>query len=77
MQSSPDLTPLMGEMMLFAVRGYRAGRTLESAFEEAVQDIKERVEQQQQAEQQQQEQGPPPRPRSRGRGRENPTADAA
>ena len=43
---------------LFAVRGYRAGRTLESAFEEAVQDIKERVEQQQQAEQQ----GPPPDP---------------
>ena len=60
MQSSPDLTPLMGEMMLFAVRGYRAGRTLESAFEEAVQDIKERLEQQQQAEQQQQ--GPPPDP---------------
>ena len=58
MQSSPDLTPLMGEMMLFAVRGYRAGRTLESAFEEAVQDIKERLEQQQQAEQQ----GPPPDP---------------
>ena len=39
-------------------RGYRAGRTLESAFEEAVQDIKERLEQQQQAEQQ----GPPPDP---------------
>ena len=58
MQASPDLTPLMGEMMLFAVRGYRAGRTLESAFEEAVQGIKERLEQQQQAEQQ----GPPPDP---------------
>ena len=58
MQSSPDLTPLMGEMLLFAIRGYRAGRTLESAFEEAVQGIKEQLEQQQQAEQQ----GPPPDP---------------
>ena len=58
MQASPDLTPLMGEMLLFAIRGYRAGRTLESAFEEAVQGIKERLEQQQQAEQQ----GPPPDP---------------
>ena len=60
MEASPDLTPLMGEMMLFAVRGYRAGRTLESAFEEAVQGIKERLEQQQQAEQQ--PQPPPPDP---------------
>ena len=58
MQSSPDLTPLMGEMLLFAIRGYRAGRTLESAFEEAVQGIKAQLEQQQQAEQQ----GPPPDP---------------
>ena len=58
MQASPDLTPLMGEMMLFAVRGYRAGRTLESAFEEAVQSMKQKMEQQQQAEQQ----GPPPDP---------------
>ena len=58
MQASPDLTPLMGEMMLFAVRGYRAGRTLESAFEEAVQSMKQKLEQQQQAEQQ----GPPPDP---------------
>ena len=58
MQASPDLAPLMGEMMLFAVRGYRAGRTLESAFEEAVQGIKARLEKQAQAEQQ----PPPPDP---------------
>ena len=59
MQSSPDLTPLMGEMMLFAVRGYRAGRTLgEPPSRKLCKDIKERLEQQQQAEQQ----GPPPDP---------------
>ena len=62
MQASPDLTPVVVEMMLFMVKGYRAGRTLESSFEEAGQQIKERVEQQQQAEQQQAEQGPPPDP---------------
>ena len=36
MQAAPDLVPVMGEMLLFTVRGYRAGRTLETAFEEAV-----------------------------------------
>ena len=62
MQVAPSFAPVMGEMLLFAVRGYRAGRTLESAFEEAVQDIKDQVEQA--AQQPQQEEGPPPDPKA-------------
>ena len=62
MQTVPDLIPVAGEMLLFTVRGYRAGRTLESAFEEAVQSMNQKLEQQKQAEQQQAEQGPPPDP---------------
>ena len=61
MQVAPSFAPVMGEMLLFAVRGYRAGRTLESAFEEAVQDIKDQVEQ---AAQQPQQEGPPPDPKA-------------
>ena len=62
MQTVPDLIPVAGEMLLFTVRGYRAGRTLESAFEEAVQSMNQKLEQQKQAEQQQAEQPPPPDP---------------
>ena len=62
MQTVPDLIPVAGEMLLYTVRGYRAGRTLESAFEEVVQSMNQKLEQQQQAEQQQQEQPPPPDP---------------
>ena len=36
----PQLAPLMADMMLFSVRGFRAGRQLESAFEEAVEGLK-------------------------------------
>ena len=64
MQAEPSLVPVAGEMLLFAVRGYRAGRTLESAFEEAVQSMNQKLEQQQQAEAQQQQQGPPPDPKA-------------
>ena len=62
MQMVPELIPVAGEMLLFTVRGYRAGRTLESAFEEAVQSMNQKMEQQKQAEEQQQQQGPPPDP---------------
>ena len=62
MQTVPKLIPVAGEMLLFAVRGYRAGRTLESAFEQAVQAMNQELEQQKQAEAQQQQQGPPPDP---------------
>ena len=35
-QQVPSMAPLMAEMMLFAVRGFSAGRQLEGAFEEAL-----------------------------------------
>ena len=35
-QEYPELGPLLGEMLMFGVRGFRAGRELETAFEEAV-----------------------------------------
>ena len=47
MQAVPELIPVSGEMLLFTLRGYRAGRTLESAFEEAVQSMNQKLEQQQ------------------------------
>jgi hypothetical protein len=33
----PELIPLMGEMLMFGVRGFKAGRTIEGAFDEAMQ----------------------------------------
>ena len=37
----PAAAPLLGEMLLFTVRGFRAGRSLEAAFEEAVDQLKQ------------------------------------
>lgn len=34
--TAPQMIPLMGKMLLFGVRGFRAGRELESAFEETI-----------------------------------------
>ncbi len=62
MQAAPDLVPVMGEMLLFTVRGYRAGRTLETSFEEAVQTLTQRLEQEQQAQEQQAQEPPQPDP---------------
>lgn len=53
-QVAPQMTPLLGEMLLFGIKGFRAGRQLESAFEDAVAQMK-------QAAQQPQQQGPDPR----------------
>ena len=64
MLQEPELTPVVGEMLLFTLRGYRAGRTLENAFEEVVQSMNQKLEQQKQAEAQQQQQGPPPDPKA-------------
>ena len=52
-QAAPELGPLLGEMLLFTVRGYRAGRNLESRFEDFVEQLR-------QNEQEQQGQGPSP-----------------
>lgn len=34
--ASPDMIPLLGKMLLFGVRGFKAGRELETAFEETL-----------------------------------------
>ena len=47
-QAAPQLANVVGELMLFTVRSYRAGRTLESTFEEAVDQTREAIEQAQQ-----------------------------
>jgi hypothetical protein len=46
---APSLAPLMAEMLLFGVRGFKAGRGLEGAFEKAIQSMK--TEQEQKAQQ--------------------------
>jgi len=33
---APEIVPLLGKMMMFAIRGFRTGRDLESAFEEFI-----------------------------------------
>ena len=35
-QQVPELAPLMGEMLMFGVRGFKAGRPIEAAFESTV-----------------------------------------
>jgi hypothetical protein len=36
----PELAPLMGEMLLFGVRGFKVGRDIENAFDEAMTKLK-------------------------------------
>lgn len=50
-QAVPSLAPFLGEMMMFFVRGFRAGRNLESSLENALTKLME-----------QQKQPPPPPP---------------
>jgi len=38
-QQAPQMTKIAGEMLLFAVRGFRAGRELESSFEDLVEGM--------------------------------------
>lgn len=38
-QAAPQLLPALGEMLMFVVRGYRAGRQLEDVIEQSVQDL--------------------------------------
>ncbi len=44
----PQMAPLLGEMLLFAVRGFKAGRPLEASFEDAIEELQQAQEQQQQ-----------------------------
>ena len=40
-QQVPKIGALLGEMLLFGIRGFKAGRTLEASFEEAIEDLRE------------------------------------
>ena len=54
-QSAPQLTGVVGEMLLFTIRGMKSGRPLESKFEEAVEQMDRQAKEAA-------EQGPPPDP---------------
>ena len=47
-QAQPALVPVLGEMMMFGVRGFRAGRSLEDEFESVVEKLKDSAQQPQQ-----------------------------
>lgn len=47
-QAAPEMVPLLGEMMMFGVRGFRAGRQLEEAFEKSMQALAQKAAQPQQ-----------------------------
>ena len=51
-QAVPAMAPLMGDLLLFVVRGFNAGRGLESSFEEALQQLRDSVGEQQEQQQQ-------------------------
>jgi hypothetical protein len=38
-QAVPEMAPLMGEMLMFGVRAFKASRPIEAAFEQAVQKL--------------------------------------
>lgn len=44
---SPSLTPLLGEMLLFGIRGFKIGRTMEANFEQYLDQVKQQQGQQQ------------------------------
>lgn len=52
-QAEPKMLPLLGKLLLFGVRGFKAGRELEAAFEETVDRLEQQAAQPQQ---------PPPNP---------------
>ena len=44
-QQAPEMLPMMSEMLLFLVRRYRAGRSLESAIEQAMKSLQAKAQQ--------------------------------
>ena len=46
-QAIPEIAPLLGEMLLFLIRSFKAGRPMEAAFEEAVQKLQTKPPQEQ------------------------------
>ena len=55
-QSTPQLISMLGEMLMFTVRGYRAGRQLEESIEQAIEELTQAAHQAAQA-------PPPPDPK--------------
>jgi hypothetical protein len=47
-QVSPDIAPLMSQMLLFGVRGFKAGRELEGVIEQFTQQMQDKLKQPQQ-----------------------------
>ncbi len=47
-QAAPFMAPLVGELLMFNVRRFRAGRPVEAAFEKAMQQMQQAIAQQQQ-----------------------------
>lgn len=45
-QQAPQMVPLLGEMLLFAIRGFKVGRELEEQFETAIQQLSQQQSQQ-------------------------------
>ena len=45
-EGNPSVMPLMGQMLLFAIRGFRVGRELEEQFEETLGQIQQQPQQQ-------------------------------
>jgi hypothetical protein len=43
-QAPPELQPLLGEMLMFGVRGFKIGRDMESTFDSAMKEIKRKAE---------------------------------
>jgi hypothetical protein len=39
-QAPPELAPLLGELLLFGIRGFKAGKTLEGVFDETMEQLK-------------------------------------
>jgi hypothetical protein len=54
-QQSPELTPLLGDLLMFGIRGFKVGRSLEATFESTLEQMK-------QAQQQKAQQPPQPDP---------------
>jgi len=54
-QAVPQLAPLLGQMLLFGVRGFKAGRELESAIEQALDQMEQAAQQPQQPQQSQED----------------------
>ena len=47
-ETDPTMKPLLGQLLLFGIRGFKVGRQVEAEFEEALEDMKSNPPQQQQ-----------------------------